>query len=167
MKTLSGRPMLRNDTRTGFGSGPWEDQRSHRRWPCPARPAVWRGEPPRGKPVPAPRQGTLPEVLSRNDAVTAAGSGDASSPNVGATTSSCEGMGAPFGRAPGPGDEALPSLSATGASQLPTPPFPYLTASFRLSSAPHHARYFSTCTSFLNTSSMVLLLNCTSSGARC
>jgi hypothetical protein len=89
--------------------------------------------------LPAPRRHPashptgLPRLrLSRNDAVAARGSCDASSQNVGATPSSREKPGARFGLAAGSGDEASPSPSATGASQRLAPQLRFSTASFRL-----------------------------------
>jgi hypothetical protein len=74
--------------------------------------------------------------LSRNDAVAATGSCDASSQNVSATPSSREKTGARFGLAAGSGDEASPTPSATGASQLLALQLRFSTASFRLRPSP-------------------------------
>jgi hypothetical protein len=52
----------------------------------------------------------------RNEAVAEAGAGDAPSPDVGATLSSRESTGAPFGLPRGPGDGVSPAPSATKAS---------------------------------------------------
>jgi hypothetical protein len=59
---------------------------------------------------------------SRDDSVAAAGGGDAPSPKVGATPSSRAIPAAPVGSPPNSGDEASPSPSATGASQLHAAP---------------------------------------------
>ena len=60
------------------------------------------------------------------------GSCDAPSQKVGATPSSRDEPGTPFGLADGSGDEASPARSATGASQLRTSPLHLSIESFRL-----------------------------------
>ena len=83
------------------------------------------------------------------------GSCDAPSQKVGATPSLRDEPGTPFGLADGSGDEASPTRSATGASQLRTSPLHLSIESFRLGRVaeavqpvaqahdrmfPHHAR---------------------------
>jgi hypothetical protein len=71
--------------------------------------------------------------FSRNDAVAATRGCDAPSQKVGATPSSRDQAGAPFGWAADSGDEASPAPAATGASQLRATPRRFSTAWFQLS----------------------------------